>query len=148
MTDSIDKIKCRAEFAEQRSHADFASATEFTKILVQLLVAGGGIASTSLLTLAGVLKDQHQFIKSVIFPGAGFLFCVICGVLAALNFAETQGAWGRNWQYLANEQTVLAEQARSDAVKFGKKAKNLIIYGLYAFVVGSVVAGALIYFAV
>jgi hypothetical protein len=133
------------EFFEQRSNADFASASDFTKILVHLLVGGGGLASTSLLALAGSLKDSPELIQFVMIPCAGFLLCVIFGVYASLQFAAAHGKWGEKWEHEAKGEVRQAAEANEEAANYCDQATSLIRYGLFAFCLGSIAAAVIIF---
>src|SRR5215470_13669253 len=91
-------------FAEERSHRDTASAMEYTKLLIQLLVGGNGFATTALLTLAGALKDQTALTTYLGIPCTGYLAGVVFGVLAAFDYANAQRSYSNAWLSRSREE--------------------------------------------
>ncbi len=72
-------------FAEERSHRDTASALEYTKLLIQIIVAVSDLAVTALLTLAGAMKDQTTFTTYVALPSIGYVSGIVCGSMNGLS---------------------------------------------------------------
>jgi hypothetical protein len=141
-TRSQEKIvdETQRRFAEERSHRDTASALEYTKLLIQLLVGGNGLASTALLTLAGALKDQSALTAYVAFPCIGYLAGVSFGVWAAFNYADAQRAHSNKWLRQARGEESEAEKYRERARSSQKSGKKWTVCSLVSFIVGSFLA--------
>ena len=126
-------------FAEERSHRDSASALEYTKLLIQLLVGGNGLASTALLTLAGALKDQSALTAYVGIPCAGYLVGVTFGVLAAFDYANAQRMHANAWLSTSRGEDK-ANDYQKRARSFQLRGKRWTVISLISFIVGSVLA--------
>jgi hypothetical protein len=126
-------------FAEERSHRDSASALEYTKLLIQLLVGGNGLASTALLTLAGALKDQSALTTYVGVPCVGYLAGVAFGVLSAFEYANAQRMYSNAW-LSRSRQEAKAEDYHRRARLAQLRGKRWTIVSLISFIVGSLLA--------
>jgi len=131
MDDSLRK------FAEARSHYDSNSAVEYTKLLIQLLVGGSGLAVTALLTLAGTLKDQPEFIRYVGFPCICYLAGIVFGALSAFDYARSQRSYAERWFLRSINEEDQSEIHQKLARKRSNKAKRWLAAGISSFVIGS-----------
>ncbi len=127
-------------FAEERSHKDTASTLEYTKLLIQLVVGGSGLAITALLTLAGAIKDQTEFWKYVGIPCIAYIFGVVCGALAAFQYARSQRKFAYAWQQASQGNREGQDEHAQVAIKFQEKADRWIKGGLLLFIIGSILA--------
>ena len=127
-------------FAEDRSHRDSGAALEYTKLLIQLIVGGNGLATTALLTLAGALKEHTALTTYVGIPCAAYLAGVVFGVLAAFDYAQAQRTYSNTWLNRARGEDDKAKANQTKARSFQLRGRKWTIWSLSAFVVGSLLA--------